>query len=140
MVIIYLLQQRALEELNTFVKTLASTPRLWPRENASDTPTMLIAIARLLHILATWKRKKTEAVLRPDFVNYYFYSWSSPCIYFNFLFLFYGIGVAKLALLNIPIHCRARHSISSFFPLQEVMALQRCMPLPNHQPINSCIT
>lgn len=48
----YLLQQRALEQLNTFVKVLAATPRDWPRARASDTPSMLTAIAKLLHIFA----------------------------------------------------------------------------------------
>jgi hypothetical protein len=83
LVIIYLLQQRALEELNTFANTLAFTPRFCPKENASDTPIMLMAIAKLLHILATWKRRKLGLNLKfylfAEFcldVKYYHYSWT----------------------------------------------------------------
>lgn len=50
----YLLQQWALEQLNIFVKVPAETPRDWPRARASDTPSMLTAIAKLLHIFATY--------------------------------------------------------------------------------------
>lgn len=50
----YLLQQRALEELNTFVRVLAEIPRDWPRARASETPSMLIAIAKLLQIFAAY--------------------------------------------------------------------------------------
>lgn len=48
----YLLQQRALEQLNISVKELAETPRDWPRARASDIPSMLTAKAKLLQIFA----------------------------------------------------------------------------------------
>jgi hypothetical protein len=48
----YLLQQRALEQLNIFVKVLAETPRDWPRARASDIPSILTAKAKLLQIFA----------------------------------------------------------------------------------------
>jgi len=48
----YLLQQRALEQLNISVKVLAATPSDWPRARASDIPSMLTAKARLLQIFA----------------------------------------------------------------------------------------
>lgn len=50
----YLLQQRALEELKILVRVLAVMPKPWPRAKASDTPSMLTAIAKLLQILAAW--------------------------------------------------------------------------------------
>lgn len=53
----YLLQQRALEEFNIFVRVLADIPSDWPSVRASDTPSMLTAIAKLLQIFAAYSRK-----------------------------------------------------------------------------------
>lgn len=50
----YLLQQRALDELNTFVRVLAEIPRDWPRAKASETPSILTANAKLLQIFAAY--------------------------------------------------------------------------------------
>jgi len=61
-IIIYLLQQRPLEELSTLVRVVAAIPRDWPTASASDTPIMLIAIARLLHIFATYNMDSWERV------------------------------------------------------------------------------
>jgi hypothetical protein len=38
--------------LNTLVRVLAAIPRDWPRARASETPSMLTAIAKLLQIFA----------------------------------------------------------------------------------------
>lgn len=62
----YLLQQRALEQLKIFVSVLAVIPRDWPRAKASETPSMLTAIAKLLQIFAAWI---TKAFRRPITVN-----------------------------------------------------------------------
>lgn len=51
-IIEYLLQQRALEELIIFVKVSAGIPSDWPRTKASDTPSILTPIAKLLQIFA----------------------------------------------------------------------------------------
>lgn len=50
----YLLQHRALEQLKIFVSVLAVIPKDWPRAKASETPSMLTAIAKLLQIFAAW--------------------------------------------------------------------------------------
>lgn len=50
----YLLQQRALEELNIFVRVVAEIPKDWPSVNPSDTPSILTANAKLLQIFAAW--------------------------------------------------------------------------------------
>jgi len=49
---LYLLQQRAEEELNILESVCASMPSCCPSASASATPAMLIANARLLQTLA----------------------------------------------------------------------------------------
>lgn len=56
----YLLQQRALEQLKMSVTVVALIPRFWPRAKASETPSMLIAIAMLLHIFAALSTQYQE--------------------------------------------------------------------------------
>lgn len=50
----YLLQHRALEELNIFVKVVALMPNDCPSAKASETPSILTPIAKLLQIFAVW--------------------------------------------------------------------------------------
>lgn len=42
--------------MNTFVRVFAEIPRHWPRAKASETPSILTAIAKLLQIFAAYDK------------------------------------------------------------------------------------
>lgn len=42
--------------MNTFVRVFAEIPRDWPRAKASETPSILTAIAKLLQIFAAYDK------------------------------------------------------------------------------------
>lgn len=116
----YLLQQRALEEFNIFVSVLADIPSDWPRVRASDTPSILTAIAKLLQIFAAYSTKLCQRC---------------KILWRKFDSHVQTTNRAKSAQGNLPPHFLLHHSILRFSPLRGTRVLQLDMHPQSHQPV-----